>query len=320
MLLGVLVFVVLGGAAAIWLLLSPKPPPPSVQPEALTVTVDGRVRSYLLAAPIDALPRSPVLLVLHPSRGSGAYMRGVVGGAIERITAADHALVVYPDGFEGHFNDCRSAANYTARTAKIDDVAFMRAIVDRLVTERQADPHRVYALGYSNGGQLALRLALEAPDMLTGAIVIAASLPTVDNLGCEVSKLPTRALAFVEGTGDPINPFNGGAVTFFGFGSRGGVRPARESAEWFAQRLGLLSSGPQPLATSSGLPAYHEDWAGADGRVMLVTIEDGGHTVPQSAYRFPRILGKTFRSDAVLESAWHFIAGNPAGSTTAKKP
>ena len=28
-----------------------------------------------------------------------------------------------------------------------------------------------------------------------------------------------------------------------------------------------------------------------------MTIESGGHTVPQGAYRFPRILGKTFPSD-----------------------
>jgi len=316
LLLGVLVFVVLGGVTAAWLLYSPKPPAPLVRAEAVTMTVDKRTRSYLLVAPPDAPPHSPVLLVLHPSRGDAAEMRRIVGGAIERITAADHPLIVYPDGFEGHFNDCRRAASYSARTAGIDDVAFMRAIVDRLVTERQADPRRVFALGYSNGGQLAVRLTLEAPDLLAGAIVISANLPTVDNLACRIGELPTRRLVFIEGTSDRINPFNGGPVTLFGFASRGNVRPARASAAWFANTLGLLSSGSQPLAMASGLAAYHEDWIGPEARVMLVTIQSGGHTVPQAAYRFPRILGKTFRSDAVLESAWQFVASN----ATAEKP
>ena len=59
------------------------------------------------------------------------------------------------------------------------------------------------------------------------------------------------------------------------------------------------------------MAAYHDDWAGSEGRVRLVTIESGGHTVPQEAYRFPRFLGKTFPSDAVLETSWRFVRGEP---------
>ena len=147
LLLGVLVFVVLGGATAAWLLYSPKPPAPLVRAEAVTIAVDKHAQLPASGA-AGSPPHSPVLLVLHASQSDGAHMRRIVGDTIERITAADHPLIVYPDGFEGHFNDCRRAASYSARTAGIDDIAFMRAIVDRLVTERQADPRRVFALGY----------------------------------------------------------------------------------------------------------------------------------------------------------------------------
>jgi hypothetical protein len=41
--------------------------------------------------------------------------------------------------------------------------------------------------------------------------------------------------------------------------------------------------------------------------------------VPQAAYRFPRILGSTFRSDAVLESAWQFVAGDATAERTHTK-
>ena len=59
------------------------------------------------------------------------------------------------------------------------------------------------------------------------------------------------------------------------------------------------------------MAAYNDDWTSSDGRLRLVTIESGGHTVPQEAYRFPRILGKTFPSDAVLETSWRFVRGEP---------
>ena len=40
--------------------------------------------------------------------------------------------------------------------------------------------------------------------------------------------------------------------------------------------------------------------------VCLITIEEGGHTIPQATFDFPAylILGKTFRSDVPLESAF----------------
>ena len=46
-------------------------------------------------------------------------------------------------------------------------------------------------------------------------------------------------------------------------------------------------------------------------KIVKKSLESGGHTVPQEAYRFPRILGKTFPSDAVLETSWRFVRGEP---------
>ena len=304
---------VLGAAAALWFLFAPPPAAPKRETASvMTATVDGRERRYVVVAPEPA-PASgaPVLIALHGSGGNGEQLRGLIGRTLERLTAVDHAYVVYPDGFEAHFNDCRRAAQYSARTLGVDDVGFMREIVARLVAEQHVDRRRVYALGYSNGGHMALRLALEAPDLVSGAIVIAASLPTAENFDCPLADLPAPTMVFIAGTGDPINPFNGGEAALFGFGSRGNVRPARASAEWYAQTLGLASGTPEALGSASGLSAYHEDWSGAEGRVRLVTIETGGHTIPQAAYRYPRILGRTFGSDLVLDSSWRYVAGEP---------
>jgi len=315
LLVSLVTLLLLGAAAAWWFVYAPNPPPPSAFSESMTLQVDGRTRTFTVSQPAAPRPGASILLVLHGSRSSGGSMRLLLGRTLERITRNDNTLLVYPDGFEGHFNDCRRAADFSAHTQKIDDVDFMRAIVAQLVAQEQADPRKVYALGYSNGGQMALRLALQSPDIVSGVIAVAAGVPTTENLECPMADLPARAMVLVEGTADPISPYNGGPVTLYGFGSRGNVRPARTGAAWFAQTLGLADTPSQLLAEAEGLAAYRDDWIGADARVRLVTIQSGGHTVPQAAYRYPRALGKTLRTDDVLESSWRFVRGEkePAG-------
>src|SRR5690606_32663366 len=82
-----------------------------------------------------------------------------------------------------------------------------------------------------------LRIALEQPQLLAGVAAVAASLPTADNLACQTVDGATPVL-FMNGTRDPINPFNGGRVTLFGFGDRGNVRSSDQSALYFAERAG----------------------------------------------------------------------------------
>jgi len=310
LLVGLATLLLVAGGAAYYLLFAPKPPS-GRKAESVVLTVDGRQRHYLLTTPESLRPGASILLVLHPSARHAADIWQLLGGTLDRITHDDNTLLVYPEGFEGHFNDCRRAADYSARTLNIDDVGFMRAIVTQLVTQQHANPGEVYALGYSNGGHMALRLALETPDLVRGVIVIAANLPTVENLECPLADLPARSIVLIEGTADPINPYNGGPVTLYGFGSRGNVRSARAGAQWFAQTLGLASSKSQLLTEAGHMAAYRDDWSSSEGRLRLVTIESGGHTVPQEAYRFPRILGKTFPSDEILETSWQFMRGEP---------
>ncbi len=107
------------------------------------------------------------------------------------------------------------------------------------------------------------------------------------------------------------NLYGGGRVALFGFGDRGNVLSAQESAQWFAHRLGLAATEPQALGKEiSGLSARQQDWRSTNWHVRLVTIEGGGHTVPQTGYRFMRLLGGTFHSDSVLESMWKLLAEN----------
>ncbi len=303
------VLLVLAGVGG-WFLYSPMPAAAQAAGDSRTVTIGGRERSFLVVAPPTIKPGAPVLIVLHGSLMDGVKMRRMLGPRFERLASRHGAVVVYPSGVEGHFNDGRLVASYSARTLNIDDVGFMRAIVDALATAHAIDRARVFAFGYSNGGAMAMRLAAEAPDLVAGIIVANANVPTPDNMGWTLAPAAAATkVVLLEGTKDPINPFDGGRVTIFGFSDRGTVLSAPASARWFGQRAGVDA---EPLADVTqridGIDVRQQDW-GSPARVRLVTMQGAGHTVPQPDYLFPKFLGATVQADTILDEAWVMLDG-----------
>jgi polyhydroxybutyrate depolymerase len=169
------------------------------------------------------------------------------------------------------------------------------------------DPKRVFVIGYSNGGQLAYRLALEMPERVAAIAVVAANLPADENCDCVKSGRPVPVL-ILNGTCDPINPCNGGNVRLFGFANRGRVISARESAEYFA-RLNGHHGEPRVAVQGKRLRVKIASWEDAGKpEVVLATVQGGGHVVPQPYYSAPPFLGLTTHAINGPEEIWEFFA------------
>jgi polyhydroxybutyrate depolymerase len=274
-----------------------------------TIKVDGRVRDYLAYIPKNLPAHSPLLFVLHGSLGRPQQMRKLTAYRFERLADQYHFIVIYPAGFGEHWNDCRKRASYSARTQHIDDVGFIRHLVARFHTRYHIDPARVYAMGYSNGGHMAYRLALEAPDLISGIAAVSANLPVPENSDCQISHKPVSVM-IMNGTADPINPYHGGNVTIFGFGNRGKVMSSLSTATWFAQQNKAKPAGVGKHLPHSGLLwAERSVWKATSGKhVELVTIHGGGHTLPQSTFIPMGFLGLTYTGMDGPEEIWNFFA------------
>ncbi|PZR53698.1 hypothetical protein DNL40_06090 [Xylanimonas oleitrophica] len=283
-----------------------------------SIEVDGRHRTYTVVGEHEGPAGRPLVLVFHGSRQTGRVFRRFTGGAFDAL--AGTAVVAYLDGYRGNWNDARRESSFPARTEGVDDVAFTRAVVRELAASHGVDPGRVHAVGYSNGGQMVLRLLHETPGLLAGAVVVGATLPAPGSL-----LLPSPAPApvplpvlVVHGTGDRVVPYGGGPVPGWVrllFKVGGANLSAAQTAEHLARRNGItrpprsrrLAAPAHPARTRAGRrtrPWVEQTDHVETGRppVRLLTVHGGGHTVPGPG-RPPFVLGRTTRDVSVAEVA-----------------
>jgi polyhydroxybutyrate depolymerase len=299
---------------------------PVIEPPELTGTltdqvldVSGTERRFAVYQSAQPVESAAAVIMLHGARGSGARIRRVSGYGFDALADRHGFVVAYPEAYEWHWNDCLAAADYRANEMNIDDVAFMRELVAFLVDEYAVDRDQVFVAGLANGGQMAYRLALEAPDLVRAAAVIAANLPTEQNLSCTPAEKALPVM-IVNGTADPINPFDGGEVTLIGpFNSRGMVRSAQASVQYWADLAGYSEDPffhhyPDSQADDDSF-AERMVWS-APGRpeIALVTIDGGGHTIPGPGPEFPLFLGSVNRDFSAIEEVWRFFSREMEGA------
>lgn len=270
--------------------------------------VGGIDRGYLLYVPKRKVSKPPLVVLLHGSRQTAQDLRASTGYAFDQLADEHGFVAVYPEGYAGRWNDCRAKGRYRARKLKLDDVRFLLTLVDELERRIGIDRTRVFFAGYSGGGQLAFRMALERPEHVTAIASFAANLPTDENWLCQAAGKAVPVL-MINGTFDRINPFAGGRVSVFGFASRGTVRSAPASAEYFAGLAGLskCEHTESGWRANVGLETWHWQAAGAP-EVMLIAVRGGGHVIPGKRAAFPRIIGRVSPAIDGPSEVWRFFS------------
>jgi polyhydroxybutyrate depolymerase len=306
-----LIVVALGGALLGYFVYSPDPEVPRLSGKLIkgTLGVGALKRTYLTYMPQGLTQGAPLVVVMHGSGLNGAQMRRATGYGFERLADEHGFAVVYPDGYEGYWNACNVVGDYSANKLNIDDVGFLTGMLDKLATEIGVDRGRVFAIGLSRGGHMAFRLALETPSRFRAVAAVAASVPTPENFKCKPAGQGTSSVMIMNGTKDPLNPFEGGEVKLFGLLRRGKVRSSRESGQYFAD-LNAITGAPEIKETHVTDEAHVEQvlWRkDSKVEVELMAIRGGGHGMPQPYLRYPRLLGPTPKEPNGPAVIWAFF-------------
>lgn len=265
-------------------------------------------RTYLVYTPIHApSTKLPVVIVLHGTGINGGKIRAWTGYDFDRLADRHGFRVVYPDAVNGHWNDLRNGEGFKSKKENIDDVGFIKSIVDHFQGEQSPG---VFAFGYSNGGVMLYRLMAEHPDLFEAVAVAGANLPAKPGRLKEALQ-PVPRLMLVSGSKDPIMPYEGGTVKLFGR-NLGQVISAKETAEYYAATHGALwqdvDNRPDNLFADYGTRLCSENWhSGGETKVILYIIENGGHVIPSAHAVFPRLMGIVSRRFDAVQSSINFF-------------
>lgn len=244
--------------------------------------VDGRERHGLVHVPPGLRDRVPAVIMLH---GAGATAKLALDSTGWTATADRKGfLAVFPEAARP---DPRRPAHFLrnpplwndgygkGQMAKmnVDDVGFIRLLLDRLVARFPVDERRIHVTGFSNGGSMALRLGVELADRIASVAAVSGYLWIRD-------PRPARpvSLMYLLGELDPLTPPKGGTVRLEPWGITI-TYPSLEDAMLQWARLAGCPGRPK-IEESDGITVRRYGPAPNGVEVLVYLIAGMGHAWP----------------------------------------
>lgn len=292
--------VVLGLAACTPAPPSPRPsaaPQPAIAPGS-TGTVELEDRPFRLVVPSAYDPARPTSLVvaLHGYTSNASEAFDFFG--LDAVADERGVLVALPEGTdnprgEQFWNASRACCNFYR--SEVDDSEYLARVIGAVQQGYAVDPGRVFAVGHSNGGFMALRLACDEAALVAAVASVAGAMDRDPE--CAPSR-PVSVLQ-VHGSADSTILLEGGRIEGYVYTS------ADETLEVWRERNACPAGDP---AVTDGLDAdssvdgadlRQDTWAGcAEGsEVALWTIDGAGH-VPALTQEFTGELLDWFEANA----------------------
>lgn len=287
----------------------------------VSIEVGGWQRRSLVYVPPGYDGKTPVALVLmlHGMGGEAAIAAKDTGWSAK--AKRETFIVAYPEATRPDAEKTPSlsrnppawndgSGRFHAGERNIDDVAFIRALIDRVSAGHRIDPRRVFVAGFSNGASMAFRIAAELPHRIAAIAPVAGS--------CWTENLPPMggvSVCCITGTADPLNPLEGGYPRLAIGGADQGGRPkppVRVTIEKWRRAL-ACPEAPAQEESANGVHVRRHG-PGRDGAAIeFITVEGLGHVWPGGNAPAPALLvGRTNDRLNATDTAWEFFRSHPA--------
>lgn len=293
---------------------------PSAPLETLRFDLGGRERNAKLFVPSANVRPERLVVMLHGAGGDAERVRKATAWGLERVADEAAWVVAYPDGIGGTWHDCRRAVPFPAKQQDVDDVAFLSSLINRLRERFDLAAEVVTVAGFSNGGHMALRLAVERPETIGAYAVVAAQLPTPSASECETAA-PALGSLWVHGSEDPFLPASGGASSGLRGEDLGAVHSVEETAAWATRAFsGVIETPSKRLPERDGntkTTVEQKEWRSSDGAVVRQLLLHGsGHVIPQNLVPFPALVGPSAGDVDFAETLADFLTAVDEGASS----
>ena len=284
---------------------------------------DFRLRTYRMHIPpiYTGDEPLPVILVLHGHPSNSKMMQL----AVELDEKADEEgfIVVYPDGEKApcplfmfallmlRQRGCWWNAWDYNKINRVDDVDFIRELINRLQENININSSKIYITGISGGALMTYRLGVELSD------IVAAIAPVAGTVGGIWFNWPKDSTPYI--IPEPSNPVP--TVIFHGLEDRnvpyeggwieGNLGPFPFSVYYLSVNESVSfwvdqnNCNPEPQVNESGniIKTTYVD-GDNDSEVVLYTVKDGGHEWFGSSF-FPD------RNFSINDNMWEFFEQHP---------
>ncbi len=262
-----------------------------------SVEIGGRTRAYFLHVPpaYDGKKPVPLVLVLHGGGQSAESAERMSGMSAKADN--ENFIVAYPSG-TGRLSrmptwNSGNCCGYAMQN-HVDDVAFLRALINKLEENYSVDPRRIFVTGISNGGMMSYRVGCELADKIAAI----APVEGAHNIACRPSG-PVSVIVF-HGTADRLVPFNGGS-TPFQIGSKRSDNSVASAVAFWVKQDGCSRTPKHEENEEVHTDIYSGCKNGAG--VALYAIQGGRHSWPGS-----RVSGNSVSAPDLM---WSFFLQHP---------
>ncbi|MDA8929994.1 T9SS type A sorting domain-containing protein [Bacteroidia bacterium] len=171
-----------------------------------TIDHDALTREYGIYVPAsyDGTTNFPLLFNLHGGGGTNSAWQ--VTSDMRPIADTANFILVYPqarpDPSDGN------SFNWIPKVpGTFDDVPFFSSLIDTITSNYQIDQNRIYACGYSLGGDMTFELGCKLNNRIAAIAPVARTMQANPNSFCSPVH-PTGVLTIL-GTDDLVSPYNG---------------------------------------------------------------------------------------------------------------
>ena len=218
--------------------------------KADNITVNGTSRSYNIIVPKNLGENRPLLIFCHGYNQDAGWMQNSEfkndNVSMEAVCDTAKFVCVFPNGIDRAWD-----------TGGDRDINFIKAIIDKMVTQHKIDRNRVYLGGFSMGGMLTYNAINKMSDQI--AAFVSCSGPSVITPKAGLRPIP---LLHIQGTAD----------------NWGGVQPALNP--WIKHNG--CSTTEKVINNYNGFSGakLHIWGPGNDGvEVRLIELKDKGHWI-----------------------------------------
>ena len=265
-------------------------------------------RGYIVHVPTKQMDMPAVILNFHG--GGGNPLAHQKYARMDALADREGFLVVYPEGTapgDGRFLTWNAGTCCgIASRENVDDVGYVRRLLDDLARRHAYDATRVYATGFSNGAMLSYRLAAELSERFA-AIAPVAGAPVIER-HATARAVPVMHIHSVD---DARALYAGGLGPPFPLTNlRVQHSPLEERLSIWATENGCGATFERrDRRESNGHTATLYAYPGCRAEVLLWKLTGAGHVWPGGEQDYlPRILGPGTTVIDANEEIWRFFS------------